>query len=379
MATSQTIQLGGGRSSGAASFVPDAINTSAAINAAVNSAGAMNSASAQTQPSDYLSSFRLPDLNADLIDQLFAGQEARRAAGLQRRQEDFANTDMEDPFQAGVAAMASRMLDPNRLLVTDPNVNTTQIGWDLGQGGLSGIYRGSQALGISSNPSEWTAEQASQVSRLAGVDFSGLSGQAKIDAQSSALGNIYRVAGAERSVGNSSADARDLLSAFFVRDGSKLTQTTQAQRFEEPKKASFWDDFLPALAWVATPLIGASGALAAGGAAAGAVSGATGLSSGASSVLLNSALGGAMSSLSGGDFLTGALRSAVGGAGTGAAAAAGNSIFGTGTTGANLLGAAGKLGTQAILNNGQISPLALVGAVLGSLGGTGKTKTAKGA
>lgn len=124
-----------------------------------------------------------------------------------------------------------------------------------------------------------------------------------------------------------------------------------------------WRSALPALTLLLGPLAqGLAPALAS------SISGATGLGSTAANIAARGLIGGGVSAITGGNIGRGILGGAVAAGVNPAISNIASEIAGQGTTAAAILGGAGRLGVNAALNGGQLSPQAIIGTMIDSLG-----------
>ncbi len=124
-----------------------------------------------------------------------------------------------------------------------------------------------------------------------------------------------------------------------------------------------WKSAAPVLAMLLGPL--AQG-LAPG--LASSIGGATGMGSTAANIAARGIIGGGVAGVTGGNIGRGILGGAVTAGLNPAISQAANTIAGQGTTAASLLGGAGRLGVSAALNGGRLSPQAIIGQLVDSLG-----------
>lgn len=124
-----------------------------------------------------------------------------------------------------------------------------------------------------------------------------------------------------------------------------------------------WRSALPAVALLLGPLAqGLTPALA------NSISGLTGLGSTAADIAARGLIGGGVSAITGGNIGRGILGGAVAAGANPAISNIASEIAGQGTIAAALLGGAGRLGVSAALNGGRLSPQAVIGTMIDSLG-----------
>jgi hypothetical protein len=375
----------GGRASGGSQVQVDSIERRTAINPF------LDDPSRKAGGDDVIP---LPVLDAAAMDQLFGiavGQANNASAPASRETGDAGGTATVTSLDTiGPASQSANAL--NREAYKD-------LGWNLGWNTTgTGVSRGAAAFGLKENPSYYreseTGEIQPQGNKYANLDkiaefakidpdqFKNADGTTNEDALKSAvdeaLKDYYRVSGDIGGIPGQTAKPFEFASAIYKRDGDKLTAVPGTQqRFMAPENSAghFAEELAAPLSVLAAPILGGLGITGTAGSLTGAISNATGLSPFWSNALGQAGIRGTMSAASGGSFGRGAVSGAVGAVAPTFIGQGANSLAGPGTGGATVLNLMGRLGLSAALNGGNLSPMAVVGTLVDTLGGKSGSRT----
>ena len=386
MAT-RSIVAGGGRTSGGTSVTPDTLERQQAQNPALEE---LLGTSLPQSPA--------PVLNAAEMDRLFG------LAATQINKPSGSYSDSESMTQPGTATSVDSfgaMTQSGR----DSAAIYGNLGWNLGWNTMgTGVRRGAAAFGLKENPTFRTegenggggssmlqsANKYQNLQEIAGIakvnpdvykDAMGnLNETALKAAVDEALKDYYMVSGDTGGMNNwENATPFKFLSSMYKREGDSLKPISGTEQyFTAPENSAghFQEYLAPIVSILAGPILSGLGVLGQAGSLTTGISGATGLSPFVSNLVGSALVRGGLSAAGGGKFGQGALAGAAGAGLTPLISETANNIAGQGTTGAGLLNVGGRLGLQAVLNGGQLSPMAAVSTFLDTVG-KGNSKVRK--
>lgn len=382
MATQNVVAFGG-RTSGGSTVQLDGVNRQVADNT-----GLMSTQSRATGE-DVMN---LPTLDAAAMDRLFGLMANPVSTGRQ-------NSETGESEAANYG-------DPNVLgsLGGGREFNGADspysgLGWDLGWNTAGSVVRrGSAAFGLREN-SAYYGDTETGEPRLSGTKYTNLdkiAEFAKIDANQyknpdgstnemqlkaavdNALKDFYLVSGDVGGIPGQTAKPFEFASSLYKRDGETLRPISGTQqKFQAPENSAghFRDELVGPLSVLLAPILSGFGITGAAGSLTTGISSATGLSPFWSNVIGQAGIKGTMSAAAGGDFGKGLLSGAVGAAAPTFIGQGANAIAGPDTLGANVLNVAGRVGLTAALNGGNLSPMAIVGSLVDTLGGKQGSRT----